>query len=317
MLPATVAESIRLSLMKAESVLVMCHIGPDGDAIASLAATGLALAQLGKRFSLVCDDGLPERFTYLPMADEISVAPPPNTSFDLIIALDASDESRLGQAYASLSSPRPPVINIDHHITNTHFGAINLVQAEATATTEVLFELFVALNLRLDEPMAVCLLSGLVTDTLDPSKDVDGIHPINAGRLMQQIEHQVHQQPFSFLQKTENENLLTFIQEEHPQTIALILSHLPPSQASDIISGLPTERQISVVKRVANMAQTSPEIIQEVEKGLEHRMASVMSQQFENAGGVQSVAEILNQVDNATEDGIFGRLEDEHPELAD
>jgi len=165
-LPADVTEAIRLSLEKAESVLVISHIWPDGDAIASLTATGLALAQLGKSFSLVCDDGLPERFTYLPMSDQISTAPSPGVVYDLIIALDAGDESRLGDAYALLPSPRPAVINIDHHITNTNYGDINLVPTGATATAEVLFELFVALNLGLDQPMAICLLSGLVTDTL-------------------------------------------------------------------------------------------------------------------------------------------------------
>jgi phosphoesterase RecJ-like protein len=165
-LSATVTESIRLSLERAETILAISHIGPDGDAIASLAATGLAMAQLGKRFTLACDDGLPERFTYLPMSDRIVSAPEPDTAYDLLVALDAGDESRLGNAYAALPSPRPLVINIDHHITNTHFGTINLVQPEATATVEVLFELFEALNIQLDEPMAVSLLSGLVTDTL-------------------------------------------------------------------------------------------------------------------------------------------------------
>lgn len=166
MLPATIIESIRLSLAKAESVLVLSHVEPDGDAIASLAATGLALAQRGKRFALVCDDGLPERFQFLPMTDRISAAPQPGAAFDLIIALDAGDTSRLGNAFASLPAPLPTVINIDHHITNTRFGAINLIQPEATATTEILFELFSALNVPLSEPLAVCLLSGLVTDTL-------------------------------------------------------------------------------------------------------------------------------------------------------
>jgi phosphoesterase RecJ-like protein len=93
-------------------------------------------------------------------------APQPDVAYDLIIALDAGDERRLGRAYADLLPPQPDVINIDHHITNSQFGAINLVQPEATATVEILFELFAALDIRLDEPMAVCLLSGLVTDTL-------------------------------------------------------------------------------------------------------------------------------------------------------
>jgi flagellar motor switch protein FliG len=123
--------------------------------------------------------------------------------------------------------------------------------------------------------------------------------------------------PFGFLQKVDSQNLLTFIIDEHPQTIALILCHLPPAQASDVISGLPPDRQISVIRRVATMAQTSPEIIQEVENGLERRMASVMSQQFENAGGVSSVAEILNVIDRATERSLLENLAQDTPELVE
>jgi flagellar motor switch protein FliG len=123
--------------------------------------------------------------------------------------------------------------------------------------------------------------------------------------------------PFGFLQKVDSQNLLTFIIDEHPQTIALILCHLPPSQAADVIRGLPTERQIAVIRRVATMSQTSPEIIQEVEDGLERRMASVMSQQFENAGGVSSVAEILNVIDRATERGLLENLAQENPDLVE
>jgi phosphoesterase RecJ-like protein len=102
----------------------------------------------------------------LALSDRILPAPQPDVAYDLIIALDAGDEGRLGSAYADLPEPRPNVINIDHHTTNTQFGTINLVQPEATATVEILYELFLALNIHLDEPMAVCLLSGLVTDTL-------------------------------------------------------------------------------------------------------------------------------------------------------
>ena len=111
--------------------------------------------------------------------------------------------------------------------------------------------------------------------------------------------------------------MLNFIVDEHPQTIALILSHVPPSQAADIISGLSGPRQLSVVRRIATMAQTSPEIIHEVERGLENRMASVMSQQFEKAGGVQSVAEIFNVIDRATEKSLLENLAQQDPDLVE
>jgi len=139
----------------------------------------------------------------------------------------------------------------------------------------------------------------------------------NASSTLDNVRQSIEALPFGFLQKVDSQNLLTFIIDEHPQTIALILSHVPPSQAADIIKGLPAERQLSVVRRVATMGQTSPEIICEVEKGLEHRMASVMSQQFENAGGVANVAEVLNVIDRPTERSLLENLAQEDPDLVE
>jgi flagellar motor switch protein FliG len=138
-----------------------------------------------------------------------------------------------------------------------------------------------------------------------------------ATATLDNVRQSIEALPFGFLQKVDNQNLLTFIVDEHPQTIALILSHLPPPQAAEIISGLPADRQMSVIRRVATMGQTSPEIIKAVEKGLEHRMSSVMSQQFENAGGVASVAEILNVIDRATERNLLANLSEEDPDLVE
>ncbi|MEA1952120.1 MAG: flagellar motor switch protein FliG [Planctomycetota bacterium] len=138
-----------------------------------------------------------------------------------------------------------------------------------------------------------------------------------AGATLDNVRQSIEALPFGFLQKVDSQNLLTFIIDEHPQTIALILSHIPPAQAADIISGLPAERQLSVVRRVATMSQTSPEIIQEVERGLENRMASVMSQQFEKAGGVGSVAEMLNVIDRTTERSLLENLAQEDPDLVE
>lgn len=138
-----------------------------------------------------------------------------------------------------------------------------------------------------------------------------------ARRIIDQLEHQVHQQPFSFLQKAESENLLTFIQDEHPQTIALILAHLPSSKAAEILVGLPASKQIEVVTRVANMEQTNPEVIKEVERGLEQRLSGIVAQTFEKAGGVEAVAEMLNFADRATEKAIFESLESEDPDLVE
>jgi len=139
----------------------------------------------------------------------------------------------------------------------------------------------------------------------------------NASGTMDNVRQSIEAVPFGFLQKVDSQNLLTFIMDEHPQTIALIMSHLPPAHAANIIAKLPSDRQMSVIRRVATMGQTNPEIIQEVERGLENRMASVMSQQFENAGGVASVAEILNVTDRATERTLLENLAQEDPELVE
>src|SRR5688500_11131888 len=138
-----------------------------------------------------------------------------------------------------------------------------------------------------------------------------------AERVIKQVTQQVQTTPFSFLQKAESENLLTFIQDEHPQTIALILAHLPSQKASEILVGLPGQKQIEVVKRIANMEQTNPEVIKEVERGLEHRLSDIVSQTFEKAGGVDTVAEILNLADRSTEKGIMEGLEAEDPDLVE
>lgn len=138
-----------------------------------------------------------------------------------------------------------------------------------------------------------------------------------ASATLDTVRRSIEALPFGFLQKVDSQNLLTFIVDEHPQTIALVLSHVPPTQAAAIISGLPAERQLSVVRRIATMGQTSPEIIHEVEKGLEHRMSSVMSQQFEKTGGVAAVAEILNVVDRATEKGLLENLAQEDADLVE
>ncbi|MCR5399548.1 MAG: flagellar motor switch protein FliG [Lachnospiraceae bacterium] len=123
--------------------------------------------------------------------------------------------------------------------------------------------------------------------------------------------------PFEFVRKAEPSQLLNFIQDEHPQTIALILSYVAPSQASQIIAALPQERQADVAKRVALMDRTSPDVIKEVEKILESKLASLVNQDYTIVGGVDQVVEILNSVDRGTEKHIMETLEIEEPELAD
>ena len=123
--------------------------------------------------------------------------------------------------------------------------------------------------------------------------------------------------PFEFVRKTDPSQLLNFIQEEHPQTIAMILSYLSPGQASVIISSLIPEKQADVAKRIAMMDRTSPDVIKEVERVLERKLSSLVNQDYTIVGGVDAVVNILNTVDRATEKHIMESLEIEEPELAD
>ena len=123
--------------------------------------------------------------------------------------------------------------------------------------------------------------------------------------------------PFEFVRKTDATQLINFIQDEHPQTIALILSYLAPAQASQVISALAPERQADVARRIATMDRTSPDVVKEVEKVLESKLASLVNQDYTIIGGVDAVVEILNSVDRGTERHIMETLELESPELAE
>lgn len=139
----------------------------------------------------------------------------------------------------------------------------------------------------------------------------------NANTALDNIRQSIEAVPFAFLRHVDSQNILTYVIDEHPQTIALILSHLPPATSAQILAGLPPDRQLSVIQRIAAMGQTSPDIIHEVEKGLERRMSSVMSQSFDNAGGIDAVAEILNVSDRATERTLLENLSHEDPDLVE
>lgn len=139
----------------------------------------------------------------------------------------------------------------------------------------------------------------------------------DARDTLDNVQQSIEALPFGFLKKVDPQNVVTYINDEHPQTIALILSHLPPAYGAQIIGALAPDRQLSVIQRIAHMGQTNPEVIRQVEAGLESRMVSVMSQQYEKAGGVNSVAEILNVTDRATERSLLENLAQEDPELVE
>lgn len=159
---------------------------------------------------------------------------------------------------------------------------------------------------------------GLAGGGLDVAKSlVEKALGSKASPTLDIVRQSIEALPFGFLKKVDPQNLLTFIIDEHPQTIALVLSHLPPAYGAEIVKGLPAERQLAVIRRIAHMGQTNPEVIHEVERGLESRMASLMQQSFEKAGGVNSVAEILNVSDRATERALLESLSQDDPELVE
>ncbi len=153
---------------------------------------------------------------------------------------------------------------------------------------------------------------GYAKDLLQKSLGED-----KAREVLGKLTASLQVRPFEFIRKTDASQILNFIQDEHPQTIALILSYLSPSQASGIISSLTPDKQTDVARRIAQMDRTSPDVIKEVENILEQKLASLVNQDYTIVGGVDSIVEILNTVDRGTEKHIMESLEIEEPELAD
>lgn len=172
----------------------------------------------------------------------------------------------------------------------------------------------------LDEFYEVCLAQQYIAEGgIGYAKDLleKALGSERAKDVIGKLTASLQVRPFEFVRKTDASQLLNFIQDEHPQTIALILSYLSSNQASAIISALSPEKQTDVAKRIAQMDRTSPDVIKEVEKVLEQKLASLVNQDYTIVGGVDSIVDILNTVDRGTEKHIMESLEIEDPELAD
>lgn len=148
-------------ISRAERILIISHIRPDGDAVGSLLGLGLMLEELGKEVNLVLEDGVPIVFHHLTGSDRVFREAA--GVYDLVIAVDSSDTERMG---AVLDEFGEPDVNIDHHPTNTHFAKLNLVRNQAVATVEIIYDLALALSLPINLPIAEALLTGLLTDSL-------------------------------------------------------------------------------------------------------------------------------------------------------
>ncbi|MBK3494392.1 flagellar motor switch protein FliG [Viridibacillus sp. YIM B01967] len=138
-----------------------------------------------------------------------------------------------------------------------------------------------------------------------------------AQTIINRLTSSLQVRPFDFARRTDPAQIFNFIQNEHPQTIALILSYLEPQQAGTILSSLPQEVQADIAKRIAMMDSTSPEVISEIESVLERKLSSTVTQDYTETGGVDAVVEVLNGVDRQTEKTILDALEIQDPELAE
>lgn len=141
--------------------------------------------------------------------------------------------------------------------------------------------------------------------------------PERALEILTRLQSTLQEVPFEFLKRADPAQIVTFVRDEHPQTISLILAHLDPQVSSIVLSALPPESRADVVLRIATMDRSTPEVVREVERVLERKMEAVFSQGFTFAGGVKEVAEILNRIERTTEKTIMADLEARDPELAD
>ncbi len=172
----------------------------------------------------------------------------------------------------------------------------------------------------LNEFYELCLTQKVITEGgVEYAKTVleKAFGPDAAAKLMDKVSRSMQAKAFEFVRKSDYKNLLAIMQNEHPQTIALILSYINSDQASAVLSELPKEKRVEVVERIAKMESASPETIATIEATLERKFAAVVSMDLTEVGGVNYVADILNHVDRATEKYIFDELSVRDPALVD
>ncbi|NLY52513.1 MAG: flagellar motor switch protein FliG [Firmicutes bacterium] len=172
----------------------------------------------------------------------------------------------------------------------------------------------------LSEFYDLCLASEYISQGgIEYAKEIleKALGPERAHEVISRLTASLQVRPFDFARKADPGQLLNFIQNEHPQTIALIMAYLNPEQAGLILSALPAERQADIARRLATLDRTSPDVLREIEGTLERKLSTFMIQDFTAAGGIEATVEVLNRVDRVTERTIMETLEEEDPELAD
>lgn len=171
-----------------------------------------------------------------------------------------------------------------------------------------------------DDFYGLCLTQKVITEGgVTYARDVleKAFGPQQATSLMERVSKSLRTKAFDFMRKADYKNLLMMLQNEHPQTIALVLSYARSDQASQVIEELPKDLQIDVIERIANLDRASPEMISIVEKTLEKKFSSIISVDLMEMGGVNYVADIMNHVDRGTEKYIFDELNNNDPALSE
>ncbi|MFF2089007.1 flagellar motor switch protein FliG [Paenibacillus sp. NPDC058174] len=166
----------------------------------------------------------------------------------------------------------------------------------------------------------ICLAQEYITQGgISYAKDIleKALGEQKAVEVINRLTATLQVRPFDFARKAEPTQILNFIQNENSQTIALVLSYLQSEQSSHILSSLPQDKQADVARRIALMDSTSPEVIGQVERVLEQKLSATVTQDYTNAGGIDSIVQILNGVDRGTERTILDALEIQDPELAE
>lgn len=157
-------DQIIYRLKNSQSVLLATHVNPDGDAIGSLLAMGLAMESLKIEVKLFCQSPIPALYRFLPWSHRVCRFPGDIKKYDTAVILDCGEFERVGDSVESLKQI-PMIINVDHHITNTHFGNINFIDQYACATCEIVYQLLLKMGIMISRPMARCLYTGILTDT--------------------------------------------------------------------------------------------------------------------------------------------------------
>jgi phosphoesterase RecJ-like protein len=167
--PTQAAPAIAAAIARAEHILILTHINPDGDAIGSMLGVWHALQSLGKAALPIASSPLPSYAAWLPGVERVQVYQPgmPFPETDLVIMVDTATLTRVGRIYDehALALAAVPTVIVDHHVTNDGGGTVNLIEPHAASTCELLYALFRAMDLAISPELATCLLLGLTTDT--------------------------------------------------------------------------------------------------------------------------------------------------------